>query len=331
MPHSDPPARGLPAVHQGRRVRLRFPSIPPRFWLWVFVVLAVWAIVYWKYTQGQLESARNRIMAKQRAVAAEVGSRFFPLRDQLEAWVIAGAADFPGDFVAPEALQSDFRTKPGVYLRLLVDDAREPDKIREAATLSLRDGFTSCLTRANNPDPYAGPACQFNRDCPSGQHCNETLHCSEPAQPYNLRIAYRATRVLTESWVRDVRDANDMRLRLLQRDLDTAVKEDVPFAIDIIVRGQYFLFVLDEKASPDVPLPDAGSLSESLQSVEHPARVFIYDMKQRKLLLRARSSATADVGVGTTDPKIALAVRRQANNCALGLVVRKMLGDDGVP
>ncbi len=327
----QPPVRGLQAVEQDRIARKGFPKIPPRFWLWVFTVLAVWAIVYWKYTQGQLESWRNRIMARQRAVAAELGPRYFPLRDRIESWVVEDAGNYPGDFVDPEASKSDFRSRPGIYLRLFIDDAHSPDAIRAAALESLRDGFTSCLTRANNPDPFSGPTCRFNHECPQGQHCNEVSHCSVPAQPYNLRIAYRATRVLTESWVRDVREAgSDMRLRLLERDFDSAVSDDIPLAIDLIVRAQYFLLVLDEPAAPGTAVPDAGTRSEALQAVEHPTRVFIYDLKQNKLLLRMRASIAAEVGTAATDPRTVLAVRRQANNCALALAVRRMLGDQGV-
>lgn len=325
------PQRGLQAVEQDRIARKGFPKIPPRFWLWVFTVIAVWAIIYWKYSQGQLESWRNRIMARQRAVAAELGPRFFPLRDAIETWTVEASGNYPGDFVDSQAASSEFRSRPGVYLRLFIDDARSVDSIRQASIDSLRDGFTSCLTSANNPDPFAGPPCRLNHECPEGQHCNEVNHCSVPAQPYNLRVAYRATRVLTEDWVRDVREAgSDMRLRLLERDLDAAVKDDIPTAIDLIVRAQYFLLVLDEPAAAGVNVPDAGTKSESLQAVEHPTRVFIYDIRQHKPILRLRTTVVADVGPATSDEKTALAVRRQANNCALALAVRKQLGDPDV-
>ncbi len=330
-PPEQPRQRGLQAVEQDKIARKGFPKIPPRFWLWVLSVLAVWAIIYWKYTQGQLESWRARIMARQRAVAAELGPRFTPLRDLIESWVVEASGAYPGDFVDPEAPKSDFRSRPGVYLRLFIDDARTVDSIRKASIDSLRDGFTSCLTRANNPDPYAGPACRFNHECPTGQHCNEVSHCAIPAQPYNLRVAYRATRVLSEEWVREVREAgNDMRLRLLERDMDVAVHDDIPVAIDLIVRAQYFLLVLDEPAAAGVQVPEAGTQSEALQTVEHPTRVFAYDIKHHKPLLRMRDAVVADIGTPTTDPKTAAAVRRQANNCALALSVRKMLGDEGV-
>jgi hypothetical protein len=326
---ADKRTRGLPAVDLERQKRKGFPRIPPRLWLWVFIVLAVWAIIYWKVTQGRVESARSRLLARQRAVAAELGPRLGPLRDKLEAWVAEAAGPFAGDWVGPEAKPSGFRAKPGVYLRVLLEDARDPRAFRRAVQSSLRDGFTACFTTAKNPDPTVGPPCKLNHECPPGQHCNETDHCSVPAQPFNARVAYRATRVLGEDWVTEVREAgDDMRLRLLERDFDSAVKQDVPLAIDLMMRAQYFLLVVDEPAADRASVPDAGSALESLQLVAHPARVFLWDLAQNKPMLRARAEAIGEAGAVATDPTTLLSVRRQANNCALAMVIRRMLDDE---
>ena len=327
----EPPARGLPAVEAGRKRRLGFPNIPPRFWLWVFTILAVWAIIYWKITQGQLESWRNRLLSQQRAVSSEIAPRFTPLRDQVESWVVESAGDYPGDLVAHEAITSDFRSKSGIYLRLYVEDAKTTDSIRASAMDSLRDGFTSCFTTHPNADPFAGPACKLTHECPQGQHCNEVLHCSVPAQPYNLRVAYRATRILYDDWATEVREAgNDMRLRLLERDFDSAVKDDIPLVVDLMVRAKYFLLVLDETASDPEKVPDAGTYCESVQAVEHPVRVFAWDLQTKKPLLRVRTSVTAQIGTLPANPTTRLAVRRQSNNCAIALDVRRRLGDESL-
>ncbi len=323
--------RGLPAVEQGRKRRAGLPHIPGRFLLWAFTIFAGWAIIYWKIDQGELESWRNRLLADQRAVASELAPRYTPLRDQFESWILEAAKEYPGDFVAPEAHDSPFRSQPGVYLRLYIEDAKDVDSIRDASLDSLRDGFTSCFTLHDNPDPFDGPPCQHHQDCRSGQHCNETNHCTEPAQPYNLRVAYRASRVLYDDWTKKVREAsNDMRLRLLERDFDSAVKNDIPLAIDLMVRAKYFLLVLDEDAENSDEVPDAGTYSESLQAVLHPARVFVWDIRAKKLLLRVRSSATASVGTLPSSPAARMAVRRQSNNCALAVEVRRRLGDESV-
>ena len=327
----EPKSRGLPAIQEGRKRRVEFPRIPPRFFLWMFVILAGWAIIYWKIDQNELESWRNRLMSRQRAVASELGPRYHPMRDQLEAWTLEAAGPYPGDLVSEEAKTSPFRSKPGAYLRLYIDDAKQAETIRRAALDSLRDGFTSCFTTFPNPDPFKGTACKKNHECPTGQHCNETFHCTEPSQPYNLRVAYRAARVLSDAWVKDVREAsNDMRLRLLERDFDSAVQEDIPLAIDLLVRAQYFLLVLDENADKPDEVPDAGTYSESLQAVQHPVRVFAWDLATKKLLFRVRTDTMAAVGMTAESAATRLAVRRQSNNCAIAVDVRRRLGDESV-
>jgi len=294
--------------------------------------------------QNELDSWRARLLLKQRTVAGELSPRFDPVREQLESWIVEAAGDFPGDLVTPDAKTSTFRSKPGIYARLYIDDAKQVQTLRTAALESLRDGFTSCFVTYPNPDPFAGPACAKNSECPSGQHCNEALRCSEPAQPFNLRVAYRATRVLTDDWVKEVRDAkNDMRLRLLERDYDFAVHEDIPLAIELFVRAQYFMLLLDENVQEGVEVPEADTYSESLQAVKHPVRVFVWDLASKKQLLRVRldietstimrvdtdAEVPADVKVGAhrADMGPGLAVRRQANNCGIGVEVRRMLED----
>ncbi|MBI5532770.1 MAG: hypothetical protein HY898_08660 [Deltaproteobacteria bacterium] len=306
--------------------------MPPRLWLWVGIILAVWAIIYWKYTQEKLDQARNALLARQRDAAAQLNQRFLPLRDRIERWIVDASGSFPGDLVAPEATEAPFRSKPGIYLRLRLSDAADVKSIRRESQVSLRDAFTSCLFRGDNRDPWAGPECKFNHDCPAGQHCNETNHCTVPAQPFNLRVFYRGARVLSEDWIKDVREASDdMRIRLLEHDLDATIKEDVPLAIDLLVRGQYFMLVLDEPAADPASVPDAGGPMESLQAAPHPARVFVYDIPRDKLILRLRTDAAAQVTGPSADPKTTLAVRRQANSCAIAVAVRRALGDPDAP
>lgn len=324
--------RGLVAIQDARNKRKVILSIPPRVFLWVFVVIAVWAIIYWKLDQNELAAWRNRLLARQRAVASELAPRFTPLRDRIESWTLEAAGNYPGDLITDEAKASPFRSKSGVYLRVYIDDAKNVDVLRTAAMESLRDGFTSCFTTYPNADPFQGPPCKVNSDCKAPLRCNENFHCTPPAQPYNLRVAYRGSRVLYNNWVKEVRDANsDMRLRLLERDFDTAVTDDIPVMIDLMASAQYFLLVIDENAENTKDIPDADTYSESLQAVEHPVRVFAWDLASNKLLLRVRTLITAQTGMMVPYPVTALAVRRQSNNCAIGVYVRRLLGDDLPP
>jgi hypothetical protein len=325
-------SRGLPAVAEGRERRKGFGFLSGRVLLWIVIIVIAWAIIYWKYTQEKVEKARNALLARQRDAAAELGPRFLPLRDKLERWILEGAGPWQGDVVAPEAKESRFQTRPSLYLRILAEEAKEAKTIRSAAYGSLRDAFTSCLFRGNNSDPWSGPECSFNRDCAQGLFCNETHHCTVPAQPFNMRVFYRGSRMLTDDWIKEVREASDdMRIRLLDHDLDITVKEDVPMAIDVLARAQVFLFVLDEKPADPATVPDAGTPMESLQTVAHPARVFVWDIQREKLLLRIRTEAAAQLTGPSTDPKTTLAIKRQANSCAIAVGVRHALGDQEAP
>ncbi len=340
--------RGLAAVKQERDRRAGFPNIPPRLWLWAGIILAAWAILYYKYTQEKLDHTRNELLAKQRDAAKELAPRFTPVRDKLEQWIVDAASPYAGDLITPQAKTSEFRSHPGVYLRELVDDARDPKMLRRAAMDSLRDAFTSCLMRQANPDPWAGPECKRNHDCPAGQYCNETYHCTAPAQPYNMRVFYRAMHVFTEDWVKDVRDAgDDMRLRLLDRDYDSTIRDDVPQAIEMMARAQFFLLVIDElpDGGPAAVPPDAGAtMLEAVQTVPHAARVFLYDIGTSKQLMRVRVRGAAEltqVTVGVDgqpmpargpqkDPKAMNAAKRQASSCTMGMAVANALSDDAV-
>lgn len=326
----EPRGRGLAAVEAARaeRAKLRFPA--PKFFAWAGVVLAAMGILHWKRTQGELEGERQKLLARQRAVAVELKPKWDPLRDKIEGWTTSLAASAAPEVVDKEAFASwDFREKPGIYLRLVVDQATTAESIRAKAKDSLRDGFTACLTRAPNENPLAGKECKRTRDCPSGEFCNEVDHCARPAQPYNLRVAYRTLHVLTDRWVADAQEAsNDVRLRLLTASFDDAVLDDLPMAVDLLTRAQYFLLVLDERPA-GVPM---SATAEEVQKAPHAARLGLWRLSDGKQVFRGRRETAADLvgGMPAADPESLDARQRQANSCALALALRDALGDPNV-
>jgi hypothetical protein len=242
----EPRARGLPSVEEARKARgkIRWPS--PKFWGYAGLILVTSFIFHWKWSQGRIESARQELMARQRAVALELGPRWFPLREKVEGWTLGLAKEAGADAIDAESKTWDFRSRPGIYLRMRVDDAKDAAAIRRGAKNSLRDGFTSCLMTVPNASGLGGMPCKRTRDCPARQFCNENDHCSEPAQPFNLRVAYRTMHVLSDEWVRDAQEATaDLRVRLLTASFEDTVKDDVPLAADLLTRAQYFVLVLD--------------------------------------------------------------------------------------
>jgi hypothetical protein len=336
MADEPPRGRGLPSIDQAREARgkMRWPST--KFWGYAALILAVSAIFYWKRSQGQLDSARQALMAKQRAVAVELGPRWNPMREKIESWTIALANDPGADVVDAETLKKwDFRDQAGLYLRLRVEDAKSVESVRKHAKDSLRDAFTACLMRVSNPNPLAGAECKRTRDCPAGDFCNEMNRCSRPSQPFNLRVAYRTMHVLSDEWVREVQEAGtDLRFRLLSGTFEDTIREDIPLAIELLTRAQYYLVVLDEPPA-EAAKPAQGSMTaEAIQAVPHFARVAVWNLTDGKLVLRVRREANGQL-LGAppgVDADVLDARQRQANSCALAMAVRLAMGDtDATP
>jgi hypothetical protein len=328
--------RGLVAIHESKQKRLRgrLPAIPTRFWLWTLTLLVAWGIFYWKKTQGEIESQKAVLLLKQRGVLTELGPKYEPLQKRVEEWTVTAAGDFPRDFVAPELKAWDFAAAPGIYLRIRQKDATSPESIRKAAASSLRDAFTACLFHEPNADPWSGPPCQASHDCSpkeTGTFCNEVDHCMKPAQPYNMRTAYHGARILSDEWTVRLRTASDdMRMRLLEREYDSAVKDDIPEVIELLKSAQFLMLVLDE--DPAEALPKGKAPLDAIQAMPHPARVFLFGLKpgMDKPLLRLRRDVAgrfvAAGEVAQTDPDLIESQQRQVNSCQLALYVREALG-----
>ncbi|MFO7178579.1 MAG: hypothetical protein DIU78_007775 [Pseudomonadota bacterium] len=334
--------RGLPSLNAARQERrraivlgrARMPAVPMHFWIWTAVGIAAFAIVYWRIAQAEVEAARSRVLAKQRAMAVALGPKLYPFRDRIEGWARELAAPWTGDFVAEGVPLAKLRAGPSVYLRLRLEDASDPKRLRKAARSSLRDGFTSCLfVGSKRTDPTVGPACRTAGDCSPGKLCNEWNVCVDPEQPYNLRLAYRTLRVLSSDWTDEVHQApSELSLVAYERDLDNVARVDVPVTAQVLQRSRYFALVLDEDPADGLP-PEVGEGGETplerVQRVPHMARVGIWDLERNEPVLRLRTEAAGElvqVGSGPVrDPENVAAQRRQANSCALALEVRKAL------
>lgn len=333
--------RGLPSLNQARAERRRalvygrvaFRAMSPHFWLWLLVGMAAFGVIYWRVAQGRLEASKAAVMAKQRAIAVALGPQIQPFRDQVEGWVRELAADGVTDFVAPGEELKALREAPGVYLRLRRASAESVKQIRKAAQSSLLDGFTSCLFVSPTPLATEGARCRVTGDCQPGQLCNEWNVCAPPPRPYNMRLAYRALRVLSTEWTDELHRADtELMVSAYDRDLDSVAKHDVPVAVEVMNKARFFTLVIDEdppQGLPELP-PDAGeSVEEQLQRTPHFARVGVWELAGRTPLLRLRAQAAGDVapmgGRVVTDPQVLAAQARQANNCALALAVRERI------
>lgn len=306
----------------------------PQFWLWTAVILGGFFVVYWRVVQGQLESEKNQVMAKQRAIAKTLGPRILPFRDRLEGWVLELSGPWQRQESKSEVSLAELRVSPGVYLRLRLKNAIRRERIRDAAANSLRDGFTSCLFVDRASQNLAeGKACKASADCKPGELCNEWNVCKPPPRPYNLRLAYRAMRVLSTDWTDELHQAgSDLAVAAYDRDLQSVARTDVPVAIDLLQRAKFFTVVIDEEPKQGLPkaLPDASETEEErLARVPHMARVGIWNLETGENVLKLRGEASGKfVPVGkrvVDDPVNRAAQQRQANSCALALTVQQAL------
>lgn len=268
--------------------------------------------IAWMVSGRTLDNAKTDLLSKQRAAVQTVGKEWSPLRDKIEKTTIEAAGPFKGDFVDPEAEKWDFRSIPGIYLRLRVEDAKDVTAMRTHARDSGRDAFTGCLLRENNPSMAA--VARGEEDAGTGWQ----------DQPWNLRLAYRATRMLQDDWVAEVNAAEDeLHVRVFAQQYEKAQKEEIPLTIDIVKRAQFFLLVLDEDVPEAKELTvDGGKVTpEIVQQVPHPARIHVVNLKTDKEIVRLRREASAEFRFAgersVRDPAVLAAMKRQVQNCSL--------------
>jgi hypothetical protein len=350
--------RGLPSLAETRRRRGRTSWLPPKFWAWSAVILGASLVFWWKSEEGKIQGMRSELLARQRAAVAELGPRWFPLRDKIEGWTRECAAFADDEVVDAAALRGwDFRTQPGIYLRLAEPDTETTERIRAAARRSLHDGFTACLVTVPNPNPLSGPACTSTKDCPPRQHCNQFDHCAPYAQPYNLRLAYKVMWLLTDEWVDEVNSiTKELTMRGAVASFDAWNQYDITVAADLLTRAQYFMVVVDEPVEGQVTASggqapeqdtawrlaekkgevfrggaaDEVGRNESIPSVPHKARICGWRLEDGRQMLALRRDAAGRFvgGAAGVDVRVLEARQRQANSCALALEVRAAIGDD---
>lgn len=337
----DDRVRGLPSLAEARAERsraivggkVRLRSLPPQFWLWAGIVILAIVIIYFKIEQGRLETHKSQVMAKQRAIGQSLGPKILPFRDKVEAWIQELAVKPHIDYIAQDVSLAVLERAPAVYLRLRQADAKATADIRKAALTSLHDGFTSCFFRREKAiDPSQGPHCVSPADCQPGMLCNEYDVCTPPVDPYNMRLAYRSLRILSDAWSDELHEtSNELAITAYERDLERVTKEDVPVAAEILARSRYFVGVVDEDPPEGLPAEvDGGEpVMERLQRVPHFARIGIWELRTGIPLVRLRRKADALVRPAgeraITDTVSKNAQQRQVNNCALALELRTAL------
>jgi hypothetical protein len=305
---ADRPPPGLKSIRTLREDRARGRYARPTTTLLLVAVVGVTLtlIAYNLFATRSLESRRNALLEKQRAVQMTLGVEWDSLRDRLEAAALGASGPYQGDFIDRANVTSfvadDFRGHPGLYLRLRLEDAPR-------AACFLHDTSSSV-------DHDGGP---FGE------------------QPWNLRRAYDSTKILTPRWVDDVKTTDDdLRLRAFEKQYEHAVQDDIPVAARIVKQAEYLLLVLDEDGSDGAPLADGGAAGETadrqVQATTHEARVELLDLRGPRAgnaIFRLRRNAESSFVMASEgadlSPEMRLALQRQVNNCGLANEITKAL------
>ena len=317
---------GLKAIYDGREQRKPGGKYGrPTTAVYLLGVSAILAslVVHHFVNEHQLSERKSAMLAQRNALNATIGAEWAPLRDAIEKYVLASAKDWKGDFVAPEARTWDFRSEPGIYLRMRVADAKDVESLRRAAAESQKDAFTGCFLREPNAPAVRG-------DADAGAF---------PEQPWNLGKAYAATRVLGDDWGDAMKQVDDdMPLRVYEGQLAKAEKVDMKLAAEMVKKAKFFLLVLDEDAPDARKFADGGAIDEAaIQMVPHDARVHVLDLRSNKEIARVKREGSASfrfMGEHAVDDETQAAMQRQVNNCALADEVKAAIaatGDAGAP
>jgi hypothetical protein len=338
--------RGLPSLQESKLQRrraivfgkVRIREAAPQFWLWTVVIFVAFGVVYWNISERELQTRKSAVMAKQRAVAKELSPRLTPLRDRVEGWVQELAGDWNEGVISPDLSAAKLQNSKGLYLRLLIDNAKDPERIRKGATVSLHDGFTSCLfARSEKTSAPDGSRCFSSGQCQAGELCNDWHVCSPPTQPFNLRLMYRAMRVLSSDWSDDLHKATDeWQVRTFENDLEKVMRDDITIAAQLTSGAKYFTALLDvipkQGLPPEVPGEDPEGMNRPelrVQQVDHPVRLGVWDLESGAQLVRLKIDAGAQfVPMGrmkTSSEETQRAQQRQVNNCSIAAELRERL------
>ena len=335
--------RGLATLNEARQTRrraivfgrVRVREVATGFWLMTFAGLVIFSFAYYRYKLVELDARRSEVLARQRAIASAVGGDGIALRDELEGWVMELAAGKLPVQVAPGVSLDDIAQGPAIYLRLPLTEAVSSERIRKAASRSLRDGFTSCLFVGQSSPPAAGTACVQTSQCGPGEVCSDWRVCAAPAHPYTAGLLYEGVRVLSPEWRANLEAANDdLEVRAIELDLEDVGKHEAVAAVELTRRSKYFALVLDEPAADPAaaaaePVVEDESPEERLQTIEHRVRVGLWDLQRAAPLAILQLDAAGRFvrlgGKANPDDKTKRAQQRQANNCAIAAEVRAAL------
>jgi hypothetical protein len=191
------------------------PSYMPRVpWRWILLgAVVLMAVVgsYYVRRQQRGDALRADMLRVHRERLGAPSRQYMAFRERLEGLVVEAArAEAPERWVDPRLDFTELRTRPGLYLRLPVEAAREPEQLQRAARGTSPDAIMRCLG----------------------------------VSATHVGGLYDAGYFLTPEWVEALRREQDlMRLRVLEEQLRGHVQADTPVVFDLM-RAEWFMLVL---------------------------------------------------------------------------------------
>ena len=222
---------------------------------------------------AQIEQARSSLIAAVTQKRAQLANEDLLTLDRVVAVLLRAPGPYEGDHLADEArgpgALSALLERPMIYVRGPSDAFKDDDALRRAALSSHPEEFVHCLV---DPPRARTEKALFERF----QRRADQQH---PApQVHRLYTLLAGMPLLLPAWKTRVKEATRMReLSQLERELGAAKLDETVAA----ARARLVLFVIDEPGPP-------GGVTELDGERPHDVRVTLFDLEQRRALLRMR-------------------------------------------
>lgn len=302
--------RGLASIHQLREIRKQRKYERPSAKLWGFVVLGLLLVtaLHVALSRRAIAQRKGTMLAQQRALSATLGPRWSLVRGVVTETAVAAARDpWAGDLVSPLLRTRAWRSEPAVFLRLGSSEASSESAVLEAAKLSPRDAFLSCL----KTPPLAAGADRL-------------------ARYHRVQESFAVTRLLEPSWVDEVQAAEDeLRLKVFEEQYAAATPENLERAVQLVEAAKLVFVVIDEV--PPVAAGEKPVAVEDVQRSSHGVRVVVADRTSKVQLARIR--VVPDVGIvpggesRVTDDDARAALERQVIGCTAARLFDRAVDD----
>ncbi len=255
--------------------------------------------------QDEFERAREAVLEAATAAMAPLSSSDLSAEARIESWLQRGSVAYEGDFVA-DALRApgglDGALAQGsVYVRGTTDQLRTASGIAQAAAVSVKDPFVTCL--------FAPPATRSERallEKVHGAYAGDTP--ARAAGLRRLRDVQLGLPFLAPSWAAKVASAASWdELHVLRRAF-----EEAPIAAATLgLKAGLLIFAVDEPGDPKGPAELDGERP-------HPVRVGLVDLASSTVLLRLRKPVDPSGFSADKRPLYASGI----DSCALAYDVR---------